>query len=238
MKKVQFFVGKDTLIGCIFTPKIIKKKYQGVLIVHGLTSQQNRGFHLARALAKKGNIVMTFDLRGHGGSDGNIKKIAPKDSLEDVVAAYDFLSKIKEVNTNNIIVVGSSYGGYLAPLLSTQRKAKSLILRVPANYQDQSFNKAHSVSRKNIAREKWKLQLHGHTKTKSLRALHKFRGKVLIVESEKDEVVPSVMVKSYVNAVVHKNKLSYKIMERAPHSISSHPVFQRQFRDVVLEWLK
>ena len=115
---------------------------------------------------------------------------------------------------------------------------KELILRVPANYQDERFEETLSVSRKIKAREKWKLQLHGHTETKSLRALHKFSGKVLIVESGKDEVVPGVMVKSYANAVLNKKKLSYKVMEKASHSISKHPVFQRQFRDLVLNWLK
>ena len=238
MKKVQFSVGKDKLIGHLFTPKVIRKKHKSVLIVHGWTSNQNRGFHLARALVKKGYIVMTFDMRGHGVSDRKLEDLSRKDFLNDVVSAYDFLARSTGVDQNNIIAIGSSFGGYMVTLLSAKRKIKALVMRVPANYKDEGFTHQYKITQKKKASEAWKNKLHKNTATKSLRALHVFKGNVLIVESGKDELVPSGMVQSYVKAVTSKKKLTYKIMESATHSISQHPTFQRQFRDLVLNWLK
>ena len=238
MKKIEFLVGKDTLVGHVFFPKVAKKKNKAFLIVHGRQSQQNRGFHLARALTRKGYIAMTFDLRGHGASDRKIELLSRKNFLDDVVSAYDFLAETKGVDTHNIVAVGSSFGGYLVSLLSAKRNVKALVLRVPANYQDKGFTKPQYTQRKQKARQEWKNRLQPHNACKSLRALHAFDGKVLIVESEKDELVPQTVVQSYANAVSHKKRLSYKIMKKAPHSISKHPRFQKEYKNLMVDWLK
>lgn len=238
MKRVEFVVEGDTLIGHIFLPKTLKKKQPSFLVVHGWTSKQNRGFHLARALAKQGYIVMTFDLRGHGVSDRKIEELSRKNFLKDVTSAYDFFLNISNVDARKITVVGSSFGGYLASLLSAERKVDALVLRVPANYQDEGFTQPQYKVRTKKNVTQWKTQFQKHTATKALRALYLFKGKILIVESEKDELVPAQVVQSYGNAVQNKKKLTYKIMKNAPHSISRHPKFQRQYRDIVLDWLE
>ncbi len=137
-----------------------------------------------------------------------------------------------------ITAVGSSFGGYLVSLLSAERSVKALVLRVPANYEDRGFTAPLHAHRMEKSRQEWKLRMHSHDATKSLRALHIFKGRVLVVESEKDEIVPASVVQSYGNAITKKKQRTYKIMKNAPHSISRYPNFQRTYRKIVLDWLK
>ena len=59
--------------------------------------------------------------------------------MDDVLAAYDYLSSIDGVDSKNVSAVGSSFGGYLATILSAKRKVRNLALRVPADYPNEAF---------------------------------------------------------------------------------------------------
>lgn len=122
MKDFSFVSDNLKLDGTIFYPSIKKDKYPAILFVHGWTSERKRSFQYAKSLADLGYICLLFDLRGHGTSEGDINKATIKEFVDDVLAAYDYLLKIEVVDKENISAVGSSFGGYLVSLLSTQRK--------------------------------------------------------------------------------------------------------------------
>jgi dienelactone hydrolase len=68
--------------------------------------------------------------------------VSREESLRDILAAYDFLAAQPNVDSDSIAVVGSSYGGYLAALLTALRPVKWLALRVPALYKDSEWEPA------------------------------------------------------------------------------------------------
>ena len=55
------------------------------------------------------------------------------------LAAYDVLAASRRSTTPSIAVVGSSYGGYLAAILTSLRPVRWLALRVPALYKDEDW---------------------------------------------------------------------------------------------------
>jgi esterase/lipase len=221
MKQVSFTVDDLRLTGHIFLPEKPGEKQPGILFVHGWTSAQERSFQYAKALAEIGYICMVFDMRGHGVSEGDIKKFAPKDFLEDVVSAYDYFSQVKEIDREQISVVGSSFGSYLAILLSEKRTIKNLVLRVPADYPDEIFEKPkHNFSGgSNDEIVTWRNKKRSPKETIALQALSKYTGNVLIIESEKDTIVPHQTVANYRDAVKNKKKLTHVVMLNAPHSL-------------------
>jgi pimeloyl-ACP methyl ester carboxylesterase len=85
-----------------------------------------------------GCICLTFDLRGHARTVEQQKTVTREQNLHDVIAAYDALVRQRGVDRSSIAVVGSSYGGYLAAILSAHRPVRWLVLRVPALYKDSS----------------------------------------------------------------------------------------------------
>lgn len=236
-QEMNIKVGSENLIANIFRPDILKEKHSAALLIHGWKSGQDRQFELARILAGLGYISMTVDLRGHGKSSGDIKKFSRKEFLEDVKAAYDSLVQIEEVDADNIIAVGSSFGSYLVALLSAERKLKAFILRVPANYSDESFEDSLHESRLHPSHNEWKSKIQEYTQNSALRAVHNFPGNILIVESEKDELVHSTVIQSYMNAA-DPTHLTHLVMKGAPHSITKYPNFQKEYYKIVTNWLQ
>lgn len=238
MKDIEFSVDGLKLQGNLFYPEKLKDKNPTILFVHGWTSEKRRSFSYAEALIKLGFIVMVFDMRGHGISEGDINIHSPKEFLKDCVAAYDYCSSIEGVDKENISIVSSSFGGYLSSILTEKRKIKNLILRVPADYANNTFEQSKMGNAgENPAVFKWRMIPKKHDETFALQALHNFNSDVLIIESEKDEIVPHPIIQNYINAVKDKDKLTHIVLKNAPHSIKDGP-FKQEVARILVNWLK
>jgi dipeptidyl aminopeptidase/acylaminoacyl peptidase len=58
-----------------------------------------------------GYIVLTFDYKGWGDSEGSRSRLAPYSRVYDVQAALTFLSTLPEVDAERLGIYGTSYGG-------------------------------------------------------------------------------------------------------------------------------
>lgn len=238
MINIDFKVNGLTLKGDIFYPEKIKDRNPSILFIHGWTSEKKRSYQYAEALIKLGFIVMVFDMRGHGISEGNINIATPKEFLKDCVAAYDYFSSVKGVDKENINIVSSSFGGYLSSMLTSKRKVKNLVLRVPADYANGTFEKPKMGNAgKNSDVFKWRLIPKKYNETYALQALHEFNGEVLIIESEKDTIVPHQIIQNYADSVRDKSKLTHIVMKGAPHSIKPGP-FKEEITKILVDWFK
>lgn len=236
MQKVQISIANEKLQGNIFIPPKTDTKAPGVLFIHGWQSAQDRYFGLAQKLSELGFMSLTFDLRGHGKSPGDLAMLSRKDFLDDVVSAYDFLTQSKSADSKNISVVGSSFGAYLGAILSPERKVAQMVLRVPADYPDGGFKEPELRTPEQPRVAEWRATPRDFNLTKSLRAVRNFGGRILIIESEKDELVPHQTVVNYANAVLDKSKLTYVVMKGAPHSLRGHKNFQKEFEQILSRW--
>lgn len=84
-----------------------KGKVPGVVLAHGLTGSKEWYIQMSRQLAKEGFVVLSIDLRGHGGSSGYCT--FAYDEANDVIAAGDYLKKnVAEVDPAHITAMGHS----------------------------------------------------------------------------------------------------------------------------------
>ncbi len=180
MKAVVIDPSALQLQGTLFEPTATVEKHPAILFVHGWTSRQDRMFDLAAELAAHGYVCLTFDMRGHGISPGDLNNQSRKDFLDDVIAAYDFLASVPCVDGFRITVAGSSFGGYMSALLSAVRTVQQIILRVPADYRDEGYELPLSEVRNRDGTFEWKRIPHDKTETAALRAMHVYTGRVLI----------------------------------------------------------
>jgi pimeloyl-ACP methyl ester carboxylesterase len=111
----------------------------GFLFVHGWGGGQEQYLARARAIAALGCVCLTFDLRGHARSEPRHADVTREDNLRDALAAYDLLAGQRAVDRDAVAVVGSSYGGYLAAILTSLRPVRWLGLRAPALYRDEDW---------------------------------------------------------------------------------------------------
>ena len=65
----------------------------------------------ARALNEAGYVVLNFDYKGWGDSDGPKTRLAPYSRVADVQAALSFLATQPEVAPDRLGLYGTSYGG-------------------------------------------------------------------------------------------------------------------------------
>ena len=231
---ISFQFRDITLRGSLFEPSE-NAKNQAVLFLHGWTGGENT--NAAEHLADNGYYAMTFSLPGHNDSDGDINILTRDESYSAVQQAFNVFKSMIPDNMP-IAIVGNSYGSYMAALASNEPDVNAISLRVPANYPDAKSNqKQAGQGHIDPGIMQWRRTLLSHTETKALRAVHEFGGKVQIIEAELDEMVPHETVQSYVNAVSNPEKLEYHFMEGWPHSLGNHPERNKQFQDILLNWL-
>ena len=193
-----------------------------VLFVHGLGSSRATNIERAEAVAARhAATCLAIDLGGHGASSGRLSEMTPRGNLADVVAAYDALVAEPGVDPARVGACGASYGAYLAVLLTALRPVDRLLLRAPALYADDCFDRRLAERR------------HGDPTTAPTPLAHLglFAGPVTIVESELDEVIGHAPISAYRAALPRATHL---VQVGAQHALTE-PAWRAEFQRIVVE---
>jgi len=230
--KIDIDVGGQCLAGTLATPAATNP---GILFVHGWGGSQERDLARARDIAALGCICLTFDLRGHAATYQQFETVSREENLRDVLAAYDVLAAQPGVDPESIAVVGSSYGAYLAAILTSLRPVKWLSLRVPALYKDTDWSlPKEKLDRKGIAA--YRKSTVGIQENRALGACAAFEGDVLLVESEHDDLIPHPTIANYVASFRRAHSLTYRVIEGADHALTD-PSCQRAYTSLLVKWV-
>lgn len=209
-------------------------KRPAVLVLHGWTSSKDRYIERVTPLVELGYICLVFDMRGHGQSDGELKDFSRKDHVEDCLAAYDFLASDARVDSNDISVLGSSYGGYMASLVVGERKVSHLALEAPAQYPDDSFEIPTLSIRESMLEDYWHKSVKV-SENKAFRALNKYQGDVLLLQCEKDEVIPPTTIQNYLESLMVEP--NHFILKGSDHA-SRSPEHNQDFINAITVWFQ
>jgi dienelactone hydrolase len=206
----------------------------GVLFVQGWSSGQEQYLTRAREIAALGCVCLTFEPRGVARDHPEHETVTREENLRDVLAAYDLLAGQRAVDASAIGVVGSSYGGYLAAVLSSLRPVKWLALRVPALYKDEDW----ALPKRGLNKEElaaYRRSPVGAAENRALGACAAYEGDVLIVESEHDDVVPHPVIANYLAAFERAHSLTYRVIGGADHGLSEKP-WQQAYTSLLVNW--
>lgn len=229
---VRIEVAGDALEGTFLTPR---SKVPGVLFIHGWGGRQAFDLSRARGIAALGCVCLTFDLRGHAATEAQRRQVSRDDNLRDAMAAYDTLAAHPALDSGEVAVVGSSYGAYLAAILSGLRKVRWLCLHVPALYRDDEW----FMPKNQLNRDVLRAYRSGHVEPEGNRALTAcagFQGDVLIVESEHDDFVPHSTIMSYRAAFRRAHSLTHRIVDGADHALTDKQA-QRAYTALLVNWI-
>lgn len=238
MKNVQIDSRIGILTGTLVSPEN-KSNGKAVLFIHGWESSQEGYIPRAQALAALGFTCLTFNLPGHGTSEGDMKTLTRREYLDCTISAYDYLANQEQVHKEYVGVVGASFGAYLGALLTKERLVQWLVLRAPANYEDEGFE---TLSQRTFRYEHpdmvaWREKVLDYTETVALEAIHAYKNEILIVESEKDIIVPHQSVENYLHAVSNPAKLTHIVMKNADHQLSTEEQ-KEEFIRILVAWFK
>ena len=230
-ERIEIAVDRRRIAGTLIRPAAA---IPGVLFVHGWAGNQKQYLARAREIAALGCVCLTFDLHGHAETEPDQGKVTREDNLRDVIAAYDRLACQDGVDKTAICVVGSSYGGYLAAILTSLRPVRWLGLRVPALYKDEDW----AVPKQRLDKRVLASYRRGPVSAEENRALGAcalFDGDVLIVESEHDDVVPHPVIANYRDAFDKAHSVTYRVIGGADHALSERP-WQEAYTSIVVNW--
>ena len=87
---------------------------------------------LADYLTRQGIAVLRFDKRGCGKSSGNFNTATTQDFADDVLAGIEYLKSRKEINVNQIGLIGHSEGGVIAPAVAVMSQDVAYIVLMAA----------------------------------------------------------------------------------------------------------
>ena len=102
------------LVGDLYAPGDLRpgEPRPGIVLCHGYTGVKD--LYLpdnARALVDAGYVVLAFDYKGWGESEGPRTRLAPYSRVADVQAALTFLGAQEAVDESRLGIYGTSYGG-------------------------------------------------------------------------------------------------------------------------------
>jgi dienelactone hydrolase len=228
---IEIPVDGQCIPGTLVTPATA---VPGFLFVQGWGSGQEVYLTRAREIAALGCGCLTFEPRGVARDHPEHETVTREENLRDILAAYDTLASHSGVDAEAIGVVGSSYGGYLAAVLSSLRPVRWLALRVPALYKDEDW----ALPKRGLNRDElaaYRRSPVGAAENRALGACAAFEGDVLIVESERDDVVPHPVIANYMAAFERAHSVTYRVIAGADHGLSEPP-WQQAYTSLLVSW--
>ena len=150
------------------------------LVSHG--NAGNISHRLDRALllqARLRSSVFLYDYRGYGASEGSPDEAG---TYRDARAAYRYLAEQKQVKADELVLFGESLGSAVSLELALSRPAAALVLEAP-------FTSVRDMARTTIFAP---FAPFVRTRYESLARISRLRMPLLVVQGDRDEIVPPV----------------------------------------------
>ena len=119
--KVTFYSDGLKIAGMLFEPENAKdKSCIGLVMCQGRAGRKEYYWypHMARKFVDIDCVVLAFDYRGIGESEGPRGKMYPLELVEDVRSALTYLEVHPKVDPERLALFGLSLGGALAPYVA------------------------------------------------------------------------------------------------------------------------
>ena len=233
LENLEIPVAQEHIQGTCLAPAVA---LPSVLFVHGWGGSREQDLDRAQEIAGLGCVCLTFDLRGHEATARRWENVNRQQNLDDLLAAYDWLSARADVESSAIAVVGISYGGYLASILTSLRPVRWLALRAPALYKDEGWTLPKRQLHDDPDLFGYRRRRINAQDNRALHACAAFTGDVLIVESEHDQIVPHQVIENYRAAFVRPRSLTARVIAEADHALSGQGC-QKAYTTLLINWL-
>src|SRR5262245_48208425 len=232
-ESLEIPVDNDSVAATLLAPATTMP---GVLFAHGWGGSQAQDLKRAREAAGLGCLCLTFDLRGHARYELQRETVTRDANLRDLLAAYDFLVRIRGVDPAAIALIGSSYGAYLAAIAASMRPVRWLALRAPAIYKDGGWALPKCQLNADPDLMAYRQRELRPEENRVLRACSTFTGDVLTIESEHDDRVPHQTIANYIAALSQAHSLTSRVIKGADHGLSDE-ASQKAYTTVLTNWI-
>ncbi len=179
---------------------------------------------LADHLTKNGIAVLRFDDRGTAESTGDFKTATSLDFARDVEFAVKYLQTRKEINKNQIGLIGHSEGGIIAPMVAAKSKDINFIVLLAGTgirgdqlllLQQELIGKASGIS---------------DTVLQKVKAINKGAFEILLKSNNPDSL--EIELTNYIKQAIKDNPESEK-----PAGMSEEDYVKLQVNQLTSPWM-
>lgn len=210
---------------------------QTVLYLIGHTSTKESYENLVTRVLDKTNMnALVLDYSGHGVSPFDLDDCTQDMNFAESIRAYDWIST--NYPESEIFVVGTSYGGYFAALISGYRKVKKVIMRVPGAYSwDWFYTKWKDLINENeriVHRQSPEIVTENPVLRKAA-SVHE--GETYVLTHSEDTICPKVSTDAFIELFNAENWVA----EGFIHGFAdSNPTVEMmdEYQSKIAEWLK
>jgi predicted alpha/beta-hydrolase family hydrolase len=214
-----------------------------VILCHGMESnkESEKLIALCQALARKGILALRFDFSYAGESGGQFEEITYSGEVEDLAAAFDFITRLQ---AGKIGVVGSSMGGTVGLLFAAKKRVDVLVTVSAPLHPEKITERLLSEEEARHWREAGFVFYHGQRINASLlddlqridvpEAAKKISCPVFIIHGESDEIVPVDEAKELFELLTCPKKIS--VLRTADHRLSDPTLLSKALTDSI-EWI-
>lgn len=231
--KVSDYALNDGTPWRLYTPDNTHKDW-AVLWLQGFTSTIDGHKEGCERMCAASNITFAIlNYAGHGNHPVKLEDATRKQQFEEVCMVYD---ELINRGFKKIIVIGGSFGGYMAALLVGARQPATVVLRAAANYKDEEFEYPYfktTESKEGEAKDLYRQSIDEAYSNKATEALKAYDGTSYIIEHEKDTVIHANIPKSYYHVARHSSYILIRGLEHSPKRMPN----AAKYYDVMEHWI-
>ncbi|HBI51571.1 MAG TPA: cinnamoyl ester hydrolase [Ruminococcaceae bacterium] len=192
--------GDRTVYGKLYAPTA-PGKYPAIILSHGYNGTNADFVRECRNYAAHGYVAYALDFCGgsvNSKSSGSSTDMTITSEKEDLLAVFDYIKAMDNVDSSNMILFGGSQGGLVSALVAAERadEIKALAMYFPAFCVPDDWEKKYkSAEYAPETFDFWGLKL-GRGFVADAQTIDvfgtigDFKGDVLILHGDKDEIVP------------------------------------------------
>jgi uncharacterized protein len=208
------------LAGTLTSPKG-KGPFPAVIMITG-SGPQNRDEELmghkpflviSDWLTRNGIVVLRYDDRGFGKSQGNYAAATSADLATDAEAAFNFLRNNPNINSKAIGMIGHSEGGLIAPIVASSNSDIAFIVSLAGpgvTGQQVIIRQLQEISR-----------LSGISDDQIKESTEEQRKRFAILRKEKDNNKAEIKILAQYKEILEKKKISKEDSEKAVNQLKA-----------------
>lgn len=203
---------------------IFGKDKPNVIFLHGAGNTTASSFDSIRTkLAEDGISSAAFDCIGHGKTGGDLQSSSLFDRTNQAEKVIESTQLGKPLT-----IVARSMGGYTALKLTERCPIDILVLLVPAVYTKDAYGVNFGEKFTNIIRQERSWE-----NSDAWDIVKKFKGKLLVVSAELDEVIPIEIPNRIFSAAISASEKDFYIIPRSSHNITKYLTENKKEFDTV-----
>lgn len=213
-----------------------------VILGHGYLSNKNSrtGKALSKCLNENGISTITYDLYGHGESEGDIEHLTVSKAVETLLSVYDFA----QTRYKKIGLVGSSFTGSISLICASKKHPDVIALKCPVfssnELWDWRLNESGVAKWKKegylkLFSKRWSYDVYEDAMTYNMREIaSKIKSPTIVVHGDQDVTVPMSQAENIAFSVKGEKRLV--VIKGADHFFKEEKQFSIVV-DTMCSWL-